>query len=60
MNTSNIILLIIGIFILVLGVVWSNKDSSNILMKLLLLAGGAYVSLYSLYLSDVVIILNKR
>lgn len=59
MNISNIILLIIGIFILILGITWSKKNWTNLIIKLLLLASGGYVAVYALYLSNILIILNK-
>lgn len=59
MSISNIILLIIGIFILILGIAWSKKNWTNLIFKLLLLASGGYVAVYALYLSNILIILNK-
>ena len=59
MNVLNIILLIIGIFILIMGISWSKKDWINFIVKLILLASGCYVSLYALYLSNILIILNR-
>ena len=59
MNAMNIILLIIGIFIFVLGISWSKKNWVNLIVKLLLLASGGYVAIYALYLSDILIVLNK-
>ena len=59
MSISNIILLIIGIFILILGITWSKKNWTNLIIKLLLLASGGYVAVYSLYLNNILIILNK-
>lgn len=59
MSVSNIILLIIGIFILILGITWSKKNWTNLIIKLLLLASGGYVAVYALYLSNILIILNK-
>lgn len=59
MSISNIILLIIGIFILILGITWSKKNWTNLIIKLLLLASGGYVAVYALYLSNILIILNK-
>lgn len=59
MSVLNIILLIIGIFILIMGISWSKKNWLNFIIKLLLLASGCYVSFYALYLSNILIILNK-
>ena len=59
MSVLNIILLIIGIFVLIIGISWSKKDWINFIVKLILLASGGYVSFYALYLSNILIILNK-
>lgn len=59
MNGLNIILLIIGIFILILGVSWSKKNWINFILKLVLLASGGYITIYALYLSDILLVLNK-
>ena len=59
MNILNGILLIIGIFILILGIIWSKKSWGNVGIKLLLLASGGYVIIYALYLSGIVIIFNQ-
>ena len=59
MSVMNIILLIIGIFIFILGVSWSKKYWINFILKLLLLASGGYVAIYALYLSNILIVLNR-
>lgn len=59
MSVVNIILLIIGIFIFVMGITWSKKDLINFILKLLLLASGGYVAIYALYLSNILIVLNR-
>lgn len=59
MNILNIILMIIGIFIFVLGISWSKQNWLNFIVKLLLLASGGYVALYALYLSNILIVVNK-
>lgn len=59
MSMVNIILLIIGIFIFVMGITWSKKDWINFILKLLLLASGGYVAIYALYLSNILIVLNR-
>ena len=58
MSVMNIILLIIGIFIFVMGITWSKKNWINFILKLLLLASGGYVAIYALYLSNILIVLN--
>ena len=60
MNTLNIILLIIGILILILGIIWSKKRWANVFIKLLLIASGVYVGWYALYLSNILIVINKQ
>ncbi|MBD5534599.1 MAG: hypothetical protein HDQ99_02850 [Lachnospiraceae bacterium] len=59
MSILNIILLIIGIFILILGISWSKKGWLNFGVKLLLIASGGYAMIYALYLSNILIVLNK-
>ena len=59
MNILNIILLIIGIFNLIMGITWSKKNILNLVFKLLFLAGGGYLVFYALYLSNILIVLNK-
>lgn len=59
MNFLNTILLIIGIYILIVGIIWSKKNWLNLIVKLTLLASGGYVAIYALYLSDILIVINK-
>lgn len=59
MNTLNIILLVIGILILILGIIWSKKSWTNVFIKLLLIASGVYLGWYALYLSNILIVINK-
>lgn len=59
MSVMNIILLIIGIFIFVMGIIWSKKNWVNFILKLLLLVSGGYVAIYALYLSNILIVLNR-
>lgn len=59
MNVLNIILMIIGILILILGITWSKKNWLNLVFKLFLLSGGGYVVVYALYLSNILIVLNR-
>ena len=59
MSVMNIILLIIGIFIFVMGIIWSKKNWVNFILKLLLLASGGYSVIYALYLSNILIMLNR-
>ena len=59
MNFLNTSLLIIGIYILIAGIIWSKKNWINLVVKLTLLASGGYVAIYALYLSDILIVINK-
>ena len=59
MNILNIILLIMGIFNLIVGIIWAKKNVINYVFKLLFLAGGGYLVFYALYLSNILIVLNK-
>ena len=59
MNILNIILLIIGIFNLIVGIAWTKNDVIDFIFKLLFLAGGGYLVFYALYLSNILIVLNK-
>lgn len=59
MNIKNVILLIIGIFIIFLGFFWSKRNWTNCILKLLALASGGYVIIYALYLSNIFIVLNR-
>lgn len=59
MSILNIILLVIGIFALVIGISWSKKNWLNFIIKLLLLASGLYLGWYALYLSNILIVINK-
>lgn len=59
MSILNIILLIVGIYILIVGVIWSKNNWLNFIMKLTFLASGGYISAYALYLSNIIIVLNK-
>lgn len=59
MNILNIILLIMGIFNLIAGIIWSKKNVINFVFKLLFLTGGGYSVFYALYLSNILIVLNK-
>lgn len=58
MNILNIILLIMGIFNLIVGT-WTKKNVINFVFKLLFLAGGGYLVFYALYLSNILIVLNR-
>jgi hypothetical protein len=59
MNILNIILLIMGIFNLIDGIIWAKKNVINLVFKLLFLVSGGYLVFYALYLSNILIVLNK-
>ena len=59
MSVLNIILLVIGILILILGIIWTKKSWANVLIKLILIANGIYLGWYALYLSNILIVINK-
>ena len=59
MNILNIILLIMGIFNLIDGIIWAKKNVINFVFKLLFLVSGGYLVFYALYLSNILIVMNK-
>lgn len=59
MNILNIIILIMGIFNLIDGIIWAKKNVINFVFKLLFLVSGGYLVFYALYLSNILIVLNK-
>lgn len=59
MNILNIILLIMGIFNLINGIIWAKKNVINFVFKLLFLVSGGYLVFYALYLSNILIVLNR-
>ena len=59
MNILNIILLIMGIFNIIVGITWTKKNVINFVFKLLFLVGGGYLVFYALYLSNILIVLNR-
>lgn len=59
MNILNIILLIMGIFNLIVGVAWTKNGVIDFVFKLLFLVSGEYLVFYALYLSNILIVLNR-
>lgn len=59
MNILNIILLIMGIFNLIDGIIWAKKNVINFVFKLLFLVSGGYLVFYALYLTNILIVLNR-
>lgn len=48
-----------GIFNFIVGITWTKKNVINFVFKLLFLVGGGYLVFYALYLSNILIVLNK-
>lgn len=48
-----------GIFNLIVGIAWTKNGVIDFVFKLLFLAGGNYLVFYALYLSNILIVLNK-
>ena len=59
MNILNVYLLLIGIFMSIMGIVWSKKNWINVFIKILHLVSGAYLILYALYLSNILLVVHK-
>ena len=59
MNILNIILLIMGIFNLIVGVAWTKNGVIDFVFKLMFLVSGGYLVFYALYLSNILIVLNR-
>ena len=59
MNIFNIILLLMGVLNFIVGILWRKDSILNLIFKLLFLAGGGYLVFYALYLSNILIVLNK-
>lgn len=59
MNILNIILLLMGVLNFIVGILWKKDSVLNLIFKLLFLAGGGYLVFYALYLSNILIVLNK-
>lgn len=56
MNLYNIVLLIIGLFDLIMGIIWSKKNWFNTIIKIIFILSGFYLIYYSsLYLSNIFI-----
>lgn len=59
MNILNVYLLLIEIFMSIMGIVWSKGNWINVFVKILHLVSGTYLILYSLYLSNILLIVHK-
>ena len=60
MNIFNVILLVVGIFNLLMGIAWTKKNTINLVLKIMLLFGGVYLSFYGFYLSGILLIISSR
>ena len=58
MNLYNIVLLIIGLFAFIMGITWSKKNLINVIIKITFIFSGFYLVWYSLYLSDIIIMVR--
>ena len=58
MNILNVYLLLIGIFMLIMGIVWSKKNWINVFIKILYLVSGTYLILYALNLSKILLVVH--
>ena len=58
MNLCNIVLLIIGLFDLIMGIIWSKKNWFNVIIKIIFILSSLYLVYYSLYLSNIFIIVR--
>ena len=58
MNLYNIVLLIIGLFVLFVGITWTKKDWLNTIIKFIFILSSLYLVYYSLYLSNIFIIVR--
>ena len=58
MNLYNIVLLMIGLFVFIMGITWSKKNWLNTIIKIILILSSLYLVYYSLYLSNIFIIVR--
>ena len=58
MNLCNIVLLIIGLIDLIMGIIWCKKNWFNIIIKIIFILSSFYLVYYSLYLSNIFIIVR--
>ena len=58
MNLYNIVLLMIGLFAFIMGIIWSKKNWFNIIVKIIFILSGFYLVWYSLYLSNIIIMVR--
>lgn len=58
MNLCNIVLLIIGLFAFFMGIIWDRKNWFNVIIKITFIFSSFYLVCYSLYLSNIFIIVR--
>ena len=58
MNLYNIVLLMIGLFVFIMGITWSKKNWLNTIIKIIFILSSLYLVYYSLYLSNIFIIVR--
>lgn len=58
MNLYNIVLLIIGLFAFIMGIIWSKKNWFNTVIKITFILSSLYLVCYSLYLSSIFIVIR--
>lgn len=58
MNLYNIVLLMIGLFAFIMGIIWDKKNWINIIIKIIFIFSSFYLVWYSLYLSNILIMVR--
>ena len=58
MNLYNIVLLIIGLFAFIMGIIWSKKNWFNTIIKIIFILSSFYLVYYSLYLSNIFVVIR--
>lgn len=58
MSLCNIVLLMIGLFAFIMGIIWSKKNWSNFVIKIIFIFSSFYLVWYSLYLSNILIMIR--
>ena len=58
MNLYNIVLLISGLFAFIMGIIWGRKNWFNVIIKIIFILSSFYLVWYSLYLSNILIMVR--
>ena len=58
MNLYNIILLVIGLFSFIMGIIWDKKNWLNVFVKIIFIFSSFYLIWYSLYLSNIFVVIR--